>query len=388
MTGRVVLHIGAMKSGTSYLQSSIYANRQALVEQGVVPAGESWGAQIAAAVGIRGLGQTMTGDDTAGAWERLVRECREREGTSLISVELLARLRKPRVRQIAADFAGMHVDVVLTLRDLNRTIPAMWQETVQNGRTWDWDTYVAAVRDSRATRRDSPWRSRPDNSIERAFWANHDAAAIVERWAAVATDGRVKVVTVPRPGEAPGLLLDRFAEAVGFDASGFVDAARTNSSLGVLSTEALRLLNLELNARGRVFPYAMYLRKRVLAKRLMVTRASAEPRIAFPVPSWVGRTSRRQVRQLKRSGVRLYGDWKDLRPVPLTTGVDPMRVSPADVADAMRDGYRMFRAHLEERRPVIGLPPVWAGDGGPEAVLRDGAAALADLIEAGEAHDG
>jgi hypothetical protein len=384
--GRVVIHIGAMKSGTSYLQSCLYANKTHLPEQGLRLAADSFGGQVAAAVNLRGKQRTQGGLDAAGAWERIVRQCHEYDGTTLISVELLARLRAPRIRSIAADFADLPVDIVVTLRDLNRTIPAMWQETIQNGRMWTWDDYVAEVRETRPTAEGRPWLKGGEQSVPRTFWSNHDADAIVDRWSHATSDGTVKVVTVPPPGERPELLLERFGAAVGFDPSGFEEAPRSNSSLGVPSTEALRLMNLELDDRGLAFPFAIKVRKANLAKALLVRRARQEPRIAFPVEPWLARTAEQQVRGLQASGAELYGAWSDLDPVPLPEGIDPTEVRTEDVAAAAVDGYGMLRTRLGEIRTGE-LPPPWQAAGSAQQVLRDGTAALADLVEWSERGD-
>lgn len=378
---RVVLHIGAMKSGTSYLQSCIYANRARLAEQGVHIPGDGWGSQVAAAINVRGKQLTQAGQDAEGAWDRMIEECRRHDGTTLISVELLARLRPSRIRKIAQDLAGLHVEVVVSVRDLNRTIPAMWQETVQNGRSWSWSEYVDGVRASGPTRTSRPWREYADGTIGRTFWSNHDAAAIVQRWSAVATDGTVTVVTVPPPGQDRTLLLRRFGEAVGFDPSDFVEGPRSNASLGAPSTEALRLMNGVLNERGLKFPFAIRVRKPLLAKSLMVRRTRSEPRIAFPVDRWMRRTSSRQVRELRSAGVRLHGDWADLAPVPLTEGVEPSALPAVDVAAALADGYEMLRTHLAAERSGATLPALWPVPTDPARVLREGPAALADLVE-------
>ena len=47
MGKRIVLHVGAMKSGTSYLQTLLMDNKARLAEHGVVVPGARWGDQVA-----------------------------------------------------------------------------------------------------------------------------------------------------------------------------------------------------------------------------------------------------------------------------------------------------------------------------------------------------
>ncbi|MFL6003092.1 MAG: hypothetical protein ACJ72P_09815, partial [Nocardioides sp.] len=44
----VVLHVGLMKSGTTFVQKSLFENKQALGEQGVLVPGTRWSKQAAA----------------------------------------------------------------------------------------------------------------------------------------------------------------------------------------------------------------------------------------------------------------------------------------------------------------------------------------------------
>ena len=59
---RVVLHIGAMKSGTSFIQNVLDANREPLQEHGILFAGDRWRKQVLA---VRELSE-RGGDGQAG----------------------------------------------------------------------------------------------------------------------------------------------------------------------------------------------------------------------------------------------------------------------------------------------------------------------------------
>src|SRR4051794_28014732 len=125
---RVVLHVGAMKSGTTYLQSLLFANQATLAERGVLVPGRSAGEQTHAVMDALGH---VGGKPHAGAWDALLQEVRGHDGTSVISMEFLGPAVPAKVDRVLADFD--EVTVVVTARDLNRNLAAMWQETVQNG---------------------------------------------------------------------------------------------------------------------------------------------------------------------------------------------------------------------------------------------------------------
>ena len=148
MAERLVLHIGSMKSGTSFIQNVLGDNKDRLAEQGVLFPGPRWKFQVKAVQDLIGHGGPDQDADRPG---RPVAERRRRgerlagHGRDLHGV--------PRPAQPAEDrpdprhrFPDTDVEAVLTARDLARNIPAMWLESMQNGSTISWADYLDAVR--------------------------------------------------------------------------------------------------------------------------------------------------------------------------------------------------------------------------------------------------
>lgn len=320
-TQRVVLHVGAMKSGTSYLQSLLFANKELLLERGVLLPGPRWAFQVRA---VRSL---MTGEGDE--WERLGAEVGDHPGTSVVSMEFLGPLRPKLARGAVARLPVDDVRVVVTARDLNRSIAAMWQETVQNGRTWTWDEYVEAVTAWRPSHR----RGGHETEAGRTFWRQQNIGRIVSGWADVVGPDRVTLVTVPHPGAPRDLLWQRFAGVLETDAEGLEPARAANESIGAASTLALRRLNEMLEARGLKGQDGAPLRKGVLAKQVLAARKNQEPVTGLPVAAWVEKESRRMRRALARSGVRVVGDLDDLTPVEVP-GVHPSDIDEREVSEA------------------------------------------------------
>lgn len=373
MAKRVVLHIGAMKSGTTYLQAALYANRDHLADRGVLLPGKRWGRQVDGVLDVLGLEHHPTGRSVAGNWAKLADQVRDWSGTAVISVELLAPAGPRQIKRIAESLGRTKIDVVVTLRDLNRTIPAMWQESIQNGRSWLWDDYIADVERGR------PRRGRTPADVSQAsqtFWRQQNAVRLANLWSKV---GRVHLVTVPHPGAPADLLMSRFADVVGFDHTTLEAAARANTSLGAASTEALRLMNLALDERDLRFPAGIGVRKRHLAKSVLPERAGQEPRIGAPLLPWVAPYARFMVRSLKRQRIRLHGDWADLEPTQVA-GIHPSEVTPDQVAAAAVDGYRGLSRILAAL--TTDAVPEWAPEAtDPAALVTESTDALADLVE-------
>ncbi len=145
MASRVILHIGLMKSGTTFLQGRLDANRQSLQEQGILFPGPGWQDQVHGLVEFFGFTRSMR--PTPGAWSELRAQIDDHQGLTIISLELLAAVVRPNIERLVDDFRGTPISVVATVRDLGRNVPAMWQESLKNRYTYSWPEYVAGVRD-------------------------------------------------------------------------------------------------------------------------------------------------------------------------------------------------------------------------------------------------
>lgn len=325
MGRRVVLHVGAMKSGTSFLQSLLFANQTTLAERGVLVPGRAWSDQVRAVQDVLGLGSTRTGD-ISGCWDRLLDRTREFDGTSVVSMEFLGPAAPTAIEGIVS--AWEDVTVVLSARDLNRQLVSMWQETVQNGRTWTLADYVAGARDGR------PRPERRDEDVTtagRTFWRQQNVVRLCRNWSVAGA--RVVLLTVPPPGAPRDLLRDRFLSVVGTTAEGLVGAPSGNESIGAASTLVLRRLNELLDETGLAFPAGQHLRKEVLGKKLMAARKATEPVTGLPLAPWVENHAATMVTKLQGLRLELVGAWSDLVPADVP-GADPASVGGSVVAEA------------------------------------------------------
>lgn len=338
-TGRVILHVGTMKSGTSYLQALIFAEKECLAASGVLVPGKAWGQQsraIQQAIGIA--------DKSRDVWERMLGEIAAHQGgPSIISMEFLGPVKVKRATRIVRELGG-DVDVVFTVRDLNRTLVSMWQETVQNGRSWSWEEYHAAVA-AQAPGREEGLHDR--GSAAGSFWRQQHVVRLVQEWSSIVGSDRVSVVTVPQPGADRSELARRFGAATGVD-FGHDPVVRTaNESLGLASILALRRLNELLDEAGVTSKAMFRLRKRFLAKTVLAARRGQEPSLGLPVEDWVVEQTRHTVAALDESGVRLIGSWADLDPVAVK-GTQPSEVADGEITEAALAALAGLIADLED----------------------------------------
>ncbi|MFC7493817.1 MULTISPECIES: hypothetical protein [unclassified Nocardioides] len=304
MVDRLVLHVGLLKSGTTFVQARLGANLDELERQGVLfPT--PWSRQVRA---VTDLASSSAGDK---AWSRLVADVRDHPGTVLVSMEFMAPIAEDRIRGVIADFPDARVEAVITVRDLGRVVPAMWQETLQNRRSWGWGEFQKAVRSE-------------SGAVGKRFWRQQDAGVIAKRWAKVLGPERVTVITVPPAGAPSEQLWDRFCEVVGLAPATWAAAPRANESLGAASALLLGRLNAALGDVDKAV-YNKAVKKR-LAKQVLAARKGDEPPIGFVVPDWLRKRSDARSAAVAASGVRVVGDLAELVPLDVP-GVDPESVS-------------------------------------------------------------
>ncbi len=324
---RVVLHIGAMKSGTSFIQNVLDANRQRLEENGIQFACKRWRQQVLAVRELSergGPGQSPITPD--GPWQQLVDEVNRWPGTSVISMEYLAPRQRPKIKIIQEAFAGADLQVVLTARDLARSLPAMWTESTQNRGVRTWEEFLASVRKNDMNDKPGRW-----------FWKHQRISDICQRWSDAVGREHFTLITVPPKGAAPGVLWERFAAVAGIpeDACQTTDV-RSNPGIDAASALVLRALNERLAEED--FSRQAYERlvKSTLAKRGLVRRGRESVPLGID-ERWVRRRSRSELSRLRKLDIRIVGDIDELEAQPVP-GVHTSKVTAEQQLEAALDG--------------------------------------------------
>ena len=150
MSRRVYLHIGAPKTGTTYLQDRLTLNAAELRRHGVlVPTSSPMVSpalfHFRAALDV--LGQDWGGapGHATGAWDTLVKRVSRAPGNVVVSHEIFAPARPERIERIVHDLRDSEVHVVYSARDLGRQLPAAWQESIKQGRKWTFRRFLNRV---------------------------------------------------------------------------------------------------------------------------------------------------------------------------------------------------------------------------------------------------
>lgn len=300
------MHVGSPKTGTTYLQSVLWASRAELARQGLtLPLRRH--DHFYLSVRLRGaLDPDVDGPAVDSVLDRLGRALRRAEGDVLITNEVLAVATREGIAELKALLADFEVHVVVTARDWQRQLPAEWQQFVKTRHEGTFEHFLDAVHDHPGHR----------------FWRGQDYAAIARRWGRDLPPSQVHVVTVPPSGSAPELLLERFCSVLGIDPSGIDTAApRGNPSLAYEHAELMRRVNATLGDRLPK-PRAGYNRvaKFWLAEQVLAPLPGT--RIVVPAArrAWWHERSQRLVEELAEAGWDVVGDLTDLVADPRGAG--------------------------------------------------------------------
>ena len=318
---RVVLHIGAPKTGTSFIQSVLSNNRDLLQSRGVLWPGSAWGDQVRAVEDLRDAAAGKLA--SAVRWDEMVDQIDGHSSdVAIISMEWLCLGDRRMAAKAVESFRGHEVHVVLSLRDLARAIPAQWQESTQNGFAWTYQQFLTGLTSTK------PHKTRPGSH----FWTNQDWARMADVWSPLVPPGHFWVVTVPPAGAPTDLLWTRFCAAAGIDPADYSLAGWPNESLGAASAELMRRLQAARRDDGPNLRHRAKLKHR-LAKQTLAEHRKAEPSLVLPPEmfDWTVSRTADLVSALRRVRPRIVGDLGELAPLP-------PRVGPGVVSDPTQIG--------------------------------------------------
>lgn len=274
---RIFLHIGAMKTGTTYLQTLMMANRGALLDAGFLFPGDKWHVQSRAVRDVMGFStdDPRRAAETEGRWAAVTSEMLEHQGKgSVMSMEFLSFADPAQATRVVQSLADAELHVILTVRDATSAIPTQWQTGCRNGKRLTLSRFLSGVRD--VLQEGESARSAGARMILRTQWAPR----MLDTWVPLLGRDRVHVISVPPKTADPRELWNRFAAVAGIPPETCVDAeVDPNPSLGLASTELLRRLNVKLRDVPS-YDYDLVVKRRV-AREILTTRKSAEASITL-----------------------------------------------------------------------------------------------------------
>lgn len=321
-TPRAFLHIGLPKTATTYLQTILWGQRDAVAAQGLVLPGRERRDHLWVSRVVR-EGSKPRPDREHEALERVLADVRTTQGDVLVSHEFFAAASPAQASAFVAALAegGREVHVLVTAREPLGLFTASWQESLKNRST----TPMADYGRSESTDPQTIWD-----------WRTLDLGLVVERWLEAVPAERLHVLPLDRTADREEIWR-RFAGVVGLDPAAVdVTGSFPNESMGVVEAELLRRVNAHLGDFRSAFDRGVWIRT-FLADERLVTRGGEK---FWPYPDQVEdcrRRGERAVALLAERAVDVVGDPRWLL-VPAPEAIEQRRtpdsVSDAEVADA------------------------------------------------------
>jgi hypothetical protein len=331
MEGPVYLHVGMKKTGTSYLQSILRASSDELRRQelALVPRHEPAGHRLAQAL----LGRRTAGDPIGALPRQLAAAAGRR---CLITQESLGRASRQQIARLEPALGAHDVHVVVTVRDVARTVPSAWQQYVKAGHAYRYGEFLDAVMSG-------------GDAGAPSFWLDHGVVEMVRRWGLLTTPSSTHVVVVPPPGSPPEVLLERFCTVIGAEPGGLVrEVATSNESLGLVQAEVLRRLNeIPGSYAPRVYGKVY---KREFLRGVLATQPGRRPLMPASSRPWCDEYTEKVVEALTSDGYDVVGDVDDLRAPESAFTDEAQSVSDTELAAA---AIVALRGLLDERASEV-----------------------------------
>jgi hypothetical protein len=342
MSRVVYLHVGAPKTGTTYLQDRLALNKASLARHHVHYPLALHASQFRPALDLLEMPWGGLQENVDGEWDGLINRVRRQQGKVIVSHEILAAAKPTQVRRAMAGLEGAEVHLVYSARDLARQIPAEWQEGIKHQRKQGFAGFLRRVQTSRRTK-PNMW-----------FWRVQSLPDVLTRWSKGLSPERVHLVTVPQAGAPREELWHRYCRAFDIDPAWAPEQSdRENVSIGAAESTLIRRLNRRLKQAG--LPSEEYRRlirelvvHQTLAQRQDMSKVTLPP-AAFP---WADEVAEEWIQWVVGSGIDVIGDVEDLRPVPPPVGqvwADPDRPRRPQMVDAALDAMVALAVEAAQR---------------------------------------
>lgn len=333
MARRVFLHVGLPKTGTTYLQTRMWEQRDRLADLGLLYPGSMRMDHYRAWLDLhRGLGSPR---DT-GTWDRLRAEIAAHPGDALISHEFFSMAMRKDAAAAVAALEPAEVQLVLTLRAYHLQFPAVWQEALKMGSDRTFSDFMEQI-----------VSTDPGGGNLRGAWSwkSQNIPRVLARWGSAVPASRITVVTVPPPGSPREWLWNRWCEALDLDPARLDrEAPFANESLG--AAQAALMLHVTPHLSGPLDEgterhrwLRQYFGHEVLGPQ---KGARFAPRAAEV--DRLRESAERAIAAVDASGARVLGDLSDLLPPATVTGAHPDDVTDDEVIEtAARAIEQMIR---------------------------------------------
>lgn len=330
------LHIGPRKTGSTYLQGTLWKNQEVLAENGILLPFGVRRAHSVAARDFMGLPPRVSAEELqAWRWDTLTAELNAHPGRAVFSDEGLAAIRPDQVPSILSSIDG-EVHVVAVARPLDALLVSAWQQSIKERSTHSLPTFLSKV-------------ATPGSQSD--FWRANDISRVIATWEGQVPANRLHLVTMPGRGSDSALLWNRFARAAGIEEVPITPGGRrANQSLDAAAIEALRRFNLGLKKDELPFPHPYRDVVRIaLTKRIRSFGRGAPVHFPTEWDAWLAEQTDRILSSLRSADITVHGVLEDIVPGERPEATEA-ELDEADVVDVL--AHALVRTIVEyEKAP-------------------------------------
>ncbi|MFI7077540.1 hypothetical protein ACIBO1_09620 [Micromonospora sp. NPDC049903] len=316
MARRVYVHIGAPKTGSTFVQNVLWSNQNVLRKAGILLPGSA----VAHDQAMADLRAAHWRDaEVYWTWDRLAEKARRWSGDVIISNEGLGAATGAQAARAVESLQPAEVHVIAAGRDLWRTFPSTWQQSIRARSTWRFDAFLRAVEAGRFD----------------TFWDNYTAPRMLRRWGDLVPAQQRHLVVVPPPGAPRDLLWRRFAGVLGIpDGLCELTAPTSNPSLGAAESEVLRRVNQALGDRYPLrTPYQKVVQRHLVDAVLKERADTLRFGVGLDRAGWVCDLAEQQIAEIRDYPCTVVGDLDELRPTGMERTVSPDELDDGQLLD-------------------------------------------------------
>ncbi|MBM3690550.1 MAG: hypothetical protein FJW76_00840 [Actinobacteria bacterium] len=355
---QLVLHIGTMKSGTTYLQNGLLSRTEELESTNWLYPMKFAPARGAinherACYGLVGNHipwvDATTQKQMQPLWEKLSNEISNTNQNVLLSAEALAAMLEDGIELLLESLPERDIRIVITARDLARVLPSSWQQSVRNGRPFGYQEYFERIK--RAA--ELPVRE----SVGSNFWRSYNLTEVINRWQKFFDLGKITFVTVPQSQNSDSLW-KRFITAINLPidpAEPKFNDKQAHTAITWPEAEVLNELNQKWAKQLKTKKNRNQIRRRIVQEGFQAR--SERGRTIGLTQAWLEFAhswADQDVAGLVELGVRIHGDINDLRVDPQLLPVEPC--SAAEIAEARAVADRFLnRIRMQSVANLFGI---------------------------------
>jgi hypothetical protein len=329
MAKKLIVHAGFHKTGTTALQSALFANINELVKFGIEYPQVGGKAHHKAIYSL--MGKTWGWEDRGGVtatdkkWKNLIRQVGKINKTALISSEFLCELNEEQITKFRNELNVADTHIYFTIRPLLKIIPSAYQQHLKIGIKSDYEKWLHSILDEPGV-----------STITPSFWVRHTHAKVISKWIAEFGADRVTLIVVDEA--QPDVMYDTFSELLGLPAKFLKKQENqdSNRSLSLNEITMLNRINRQYPKRRSWHDYETFIRNGAI-KYLTNKVEPAQDDLRLLTPQWAvdkaKEISANSVADIKKLGIHIIGDLDSFEDAKVLIGDNPViKMIPVDLA--------------------------------------------------------